>query len=79
VTEKKDELLDSEHFDADELQVEDKPDPEEVERDQKKADAQRARDKGLSTREVADIVDMSQSWVSKYTDETQTTDAPADD
>jgi len=78
VTEKKDELLDSEHFDADEL-IEDEPDPAEVERDQKKADAQRARDAGLSTREVSSIVDMSQSWVSKYTDTPETTDAPADD
>jgi hypothetical protein len=79
ITEKKDELLDSQHFDADELQVEDEPDPEEVERDQKKADAQRARDAGLSTREVSSIVDMSQSWVSKYTDAPETTDAQADD
>jgi len=79
VTKKKDELLDSEHFDADELQVEDEPDPEEVERDQKKADAQRARDEGLSTREVSSIVDMSQSWVSKYTDAPETTEQPADD
>jgi hypothetical protein len=80
VTEKKDNLLDSEHFDADELQ-EEELDPEEVEREQKKADAQRARDLGLSTREVSEVVDMSQSWVSKYTDKPQTTptEAPADD
>ncbi len=72
VTEKKDALLESEAFDADELQ-EDAIDPDEAERQQKVADAQRARDKGLSTTEVAEVVDMSQSWVSKYTE------APADD
>ena len=72
VTDKKDALLDSEAFDADELQ-EDAIDPEDAERQQKVADAQRARDSGLSTTEVAEVVDMSQSWVSKYTE------APADD
>jgi hypothetical protein len=78
----KDDLLESEVFDADELQ-EDEPDAEEVERERKVADAQRARKKGLSTREVADIVDMSQSWVTKYTDEPADADtadaATADD
>lgn len=69
-TKLKDDLLASEVFDADELSSVDEPDepePEEVEREQKVADAQRAREKGLSTREVASIVDMSQSWVQKYT------------
>jgi hypothetical protein len=78
VTEKKDELLDSEYFDADKLQVEEEPDPEEVERKQKKNDAQRARDFGLSTTEIAEIVDMSQSWVSKYTDKPEPDKQPAD-
>jgi len=79
VTRKKDELLASSAFDADEL-GEEEPDPEEVERRRKVEDAQRAREKGLSTREVAEIVDMSQSWVSKYTDpkEAGETDTPAD-
>ncbi|MDR9382477.1 MAG: hypothetical protein RI560_12515 [Natronomonas sp.] len=81
----KDELLASEVFDADELTdgEEDEPlDPEEAERGQKVADAQRARDRGLSTREVASIVDMSQSWVQKYTDPTSDATGgapPADD
>jgi hypothetical protein len=76
--EQKDDLLNSEVFDADELQEsEETPDPEEAERERKVADAQRARDAGLSTREVADIVDMSQPWVIKYTDDTA--DSAADD
>lgn len=68
VTAKKDALLDSDAFDADKLQKDDEPEPEEVERDTKKESAQNARDAGLSTREISDIVDMSQSWVSKYTE-----------
>jgi hypothetical protein len=78
VTDKKDALLDSEAFDADELQ-EDAIDPEDAERQQKVADAQRARDSGLSTTEVAEVVDMSQSWVSKYTDPPSADETPADD
>ena len=78
VTDKKDALLDSEAFDADELQ-EDAIDPDEAERQQKVADAQRARDSGLSTTEVAEVVDMSQSWVSKYTNPPADDEAPADD
>jgi hypothetical protein len=76
VTRKKDELLASSKFDADEV-GEEEPDAEEVERRRKVEDAQRARDKGLSTTEVADIVDMSQSWVSKYTDPPETDEADA--
>jgi len=68
VTEKKDELLQSDAFDANELQESESVDPEEAERQQKIADAQRARDLGHSTTAVAELVDMSQSWVSKYTD-----------
>ncbi len=68
--EQKDELLASEVFDADDLQPEEEtPEPDEVEREQKILDAQRARDAGLTTREVADIVDMSQPWVVKYTND----------
>jgi hypothetical protein len=76
VTRKKDELLASSAFDADEVGA-DEPDAEEVERRRKIADAQRARDKGLPTTEVAEIVDMSQSWVSKYTDPPETDEADA--
>jgi hypothetical protein len=76
VTQKKDELLASSSFDADEV-GEEEPDAEEVERRRKVEDAQRARDKGLPTTEVADIVDMSQSWVSKYTDSPETDEADA--
>jgi transcriptional regulator with XRE-family HTH domain len=78
VTEKKDALLESEAFDADDL-LEEEVDPEEAERQQKVADAQRARDAGLSTTEVAEVVDMSQSWVSKYTNPPADDEAPADD
>lgn len=80
VTTLKDDLLESSAFDADDVvDVDDEPDPEEVEREQKVTDAQRARNKGLSTREVADIVDMSQSWVQKYTDPPTDDAAPDDD
>jgi hypothetical protein len=80
VTTLKDDLLESNAFDADEVaDIDDEPDPEEVEREQKITDAQRARSKGLSTREVADIVDMSQSWVQKYTDQPTDDAASADD
>lgn len=74
ITEKKDELLASSAFDADKV-GEEPPDPEEVDRRRKVEDAQRARDKGLSTGEVGEIVDMSQSWVSKYTEPPQEPEA----
>lgn len=80
VTTLKDDLLASNAFDADDVvDVEEEPDPEEVERQQKIEDAQRARENGNSTREVADIVDMSQSWVQKYTDPPTDDDQPGDD
>lgn len=81
----KDNLLASQFFDADELadlDEEETVDPEEAERQQKIADAQRARDAGNSTREVAEIVGMSQSWVQKYTQDADTEtvgERPADD
>jgi hypothetical protein len=80
VTEKKDDLLDSTAFDANELQAEEETvDPEEAEREQKLKDAQNARDMGLSTNEIADLVDMSQSWVCRYTDSPEeTAEASAD-
>jgi hypothetical protein len=82
ITMKKDALLASDEFDANALaDIEDEStkDPEEIEHEQKVSDAQRAREKGLSTYEVADVVDMSQSWVDKYTDMPTSTDATADD
>jgi hypothetical protein len=80
VTTLKDDLLASNAFDADEVaDLDEAPDPEEVERKQKITDAQRARNTGLSTRDVADIVDMSQSWVQKYTDPPTDDPQPADD
>jgi hypothetical protein len=79
----KDNLLASEVFDADELGdagEQERRDPEDAEREQRKADAQRARNNGLSTREVADVVDMSQSWVQKYTNPpTDNANTTADD
>lgn len=78
VTSKKDELLQSEAFDANKLQEQSETaDPEEAEREQKLTDAQRAREMGLSTNEVADLVGMSQSWVSKYTDAPDKSEAEA--
>lgn len=67
----KDDLLESEYFDADELAEggeAEKQEPDEARREQKIKDAQRMRDRGLSTTQVAEYIDMSQSWVSQYTD-----------
>jgi len=63
-------LHDSKALDADELVGDggEQQDPETIERQQKIEDAQRARNKGNTTNEVADIVGMSQSWVSQHTD-----------
>jgi hypothetical protein len=80
ITEKKDALLDSGEFDADILnESTDTPDPDEVEHNQKVADAQRAREFGLSSYEAAEVVDMSQSWVNKYTDTPDPDTKAADD
>ena len=80
ITEKKDALLDSGEFDADILnESADTPDPDEVEHNQKVADAQRAREFGLSSYEAAKVVDMSQSWVNKYTDTPDPDTKAADD
>jgi len=80
ITEKKDALLDSGEFDADILnESADTPDPDEVEHNQKVADAQRAREFGLSSYEAAEVVDMSQSWVNKYTDTPDPDTKAADD
>jgi hypothetical protein len=89
ITEKKDALLDSGEFDADALsEVEEHtpPDPQEVRHEQKVEDAQRARELfELSSYDAAELVDMSQSWVNKYTETpeatetTENSNAPADD
>jgi hypothetical protein len=80
ITDKKDELLNSSKFNADELlEQEQKQDPEDAKRETKIKTAQSARDNGLSTREVASIVDMSQSWVDKYTDSPAETEATTSD
>jgi hypothetical protein len=68
VTSLKDDLLASEVFDADDIrELEEQQTPDEAEREQKIQDATRARQQGLSTREAAAVVDMSQSWIQKYT------------
>jgi hypothetical protein len=69
LSERKDKLLKSEMMDADAMTDggDDRADPEDIEKRQKIEDAQRAREKGLTTDEVAEIVGMSQSWVSRNT------------
>jgi len=75
ITAKKDKLLNSEKFSANELlEQEEKQDPEDARRETKIKTAQSARDKGIPTTEVAEIVDMSQSWVSKYTSNSDSDD-----
>lgn len=67
----KDDLLDSTVFDADELQDGEEPepqDPDEIRREQKIDQAQRMRNQGLSTVQIAEYIGMSQSWVSQNTD-----------
>jgi len=44
------------------------PDPSQVEREQKIQIAQRMRDAGATMSDIADAVDMSTSWVGKYTE-----------
>jgi len=69
VTLLKDQLLASEAFDADDVrELEERRTPDEAEREQKIRDANRARAEGMSTREAAAVVGMSQSWITKYTD-----------
>jgi hypothetical protein len=68
---KKDELMESEYFDADALldeNAEENMDPDEARREEKLKVAQRMRDNGMSTTEIGEHLGMSQSWVSQYTD-----------
>lgn len=44
------------------------PDPDEVERETKIDIAQKMRDRGMTTQEIANTIGMSQSWVSKETE-----------
>lgn len=67
----KDDLLNSEFFDADELTEEaqeERIDPEEAKRQQKIENAQRMIDMGYTEREVAEAVGMSKTWVHDNTD-----------
>jgi hypothetical protein len=68
--EKKNDLLDSSYFDADKVEhmEEEEIDPEAAKRQEKIETAQRLRDAGWSTTDVAKMVDMSQSWVSQNTE-----------
>lgn len=75
----KDDLLDSEFFDADELTEEaeaERIDPETARRQQKIENAQRMRNKGYTIRETADAVGMSPTWVN---DNTEKPEAEQDD
>lgn len=70
LTSQKDELLDSEFFDADELLADGKanePDADEVRRGTKIKIAQNMRDNGKTIAEISDQVDMSEGWVSNNT------------
>ena len=74
----KDDLLESEYFDADELAEggeAEKLDPDEARRQEKIENAQRMRNLGKSTTEVAKNIGMSQSWVSQYTENPNDNDA----
>jgi len=71
LSQKKDDLLESEYFDADELTEDgeaNQPDAEEAKRNQKMEIAQRLRDSGQTTTAIAETIDMSQSWVSQHTE-----------
>lgn len=71
VTRKKDELIHSGTFDAGETLAdggEEQVDPKQVQREQKIEIAQRMREAGDSTRDIADIVGTSQTWVVENTE-----------
>ena len=71
LSKKKDELLDSQFFDADKLQEdakEERMDPDEARRQERIEIAQRKRDNGETVREIADDVGMSHTWVIENTD-----------
>ena len=72
ISEQKDELLNSEYFDADRLRDpeddEDNLTPEEAKRQEMIRIAQRMRDNGDTVRDIADDIDMSHTWVIEHTE-----------
>jgi len=71
LAEEKDELLNSKFFDADKLRdknEEERMSPDEIKRKQKKKIAQKMREQGDATTEIAQKIGMSQSWVSMNTE-----------
>jgi hypothetical protein len=69
---KKDQLLDSEHFDADKLTEdgeEKRISPDEARKEEKERIAQELREMGHTQHDIADVVGRSQSWVAKHTGE----------
>jgi len=71
LTSKKDELLESQFMDADELlddAKEKRKDPKEAKREEKIQTAQRAREKGMKLEDIGEMVGRSASWVSRQTE-----------
>jgi len=71
LSERKDELLNSQYFDADKLtdgEEEELMSPDEARRQERINIAQRKRNKGDTTREIADDVGMSHTWVIENTE-----------
>jgi len=72
LSEQKDELLNSEYFDADKLgdddDVEELVSPDEARREERIDIAQRKRNNGDTAREIADDVGMSHTWVIENTE-----------
>ncbi|WP_335999368.1 hypothetical protein [Halorientalis halophila] len=50
------------------LNADEKENPEDARKDEKKRQAQRLRDNGHTTREIAEVVEMSRTWVSDNTE-----------
>ena len=74
VTEQKDDLLDSEVFDADALREDEQAErmePEEAKREKELEIAQNMRDRGKTIREIADAIGRSSSFVSNHTNKQQ--------
>jgi len=77
LTKLKENLLDSEYFDADKVegeQSEEQMDPDEVKKKEKIKIAQRLRKQGMpieaqdpETEDISTVINMSQSWISKNT------------
>lgn len=72
ITEKKDELLQSEFFDADKMhgeEAEEDAEPEEVDRETRREVAQRMRNEGFSGQKIAQAVSRSDTWVYNNTED----------